>query len=143
MIDRDLVQRKIALIQDDLQHLTQYERLMIQDIGQDFKTQAIVERLLERTVGRALDINQHILAECGGHLTGVKHYRETFLRLADLKVYPLEFAQQIAKSTGLRNALVHEYNNLDPAILQKSIGQTIKEFNEYTEFILRSLDQLK
>ena len=142
MIDKDFIQRKTALILIDLEHLTRFENLKIQEIGQDFTTQAVVERLLERIIGRSIDVNQHIIAECGGHLSEVKRYRDTFLRLVDLGIYPLPFAEELAKSVGLRNALVHEYNNLDPQLLQKSIGQAIKEFNEYTQFILVFADKI-
>ena len=56
-------------------------------------------------------------------------------------MYPPEFAKAIAPTAGLRNALVHEYNHIDPEMLQKSIGQAIKEYNQYAEYILRYLDQ--
>lgn len=39
-------------------------------------------------------------------------YRETFLRLADHDIYSPEFATRIAASAGLRNILVHEYNDM-------------------------------
>ena len=57
MLDREFIQRKIALIQDDLKHLIQYEHLSIGEITKDFVTQAVIERVLERLIDRALDIN--------------------------------------------------------------------------------------
>ncbi|MFH1245372.1 MAG: DUF86 domain-containing protein [Candidatus Omnitrophota bacterium] len=143
MIDQELLQRKIALIEDDLQHLLPFEKLKIKEIDRDFTTQAVVERVLERVIGRALDINQHIIAEKGLHLERIAAYRDTFLRLVDLGVYPRDFAEKISASAGLRNVLVHEYNNINPVILQQSIGQAIKEFNEYTRYILVFLDRQK
>ena len=62
--------------------------------------------------------------------------QETFLRLADVGVYSHEFAQKIAPSAGLRNALVHEYDNIDPTMLEKSIGEAIQEFAEYAQYVL-------
>lgn len=100
MLDKEFIQRKIALIHDNLRHLIQHENLTIDKISEDFFTQAFVERVLERLIGRALDINQHIIAEKGGTLE------------VDLGIYPREFAEQIAKSAGLRNVLVHEYNTI-------------------------------
>jgi len=141
MLDRDFIQRKIALIQDDLKHLAPFEKLTIKEIFDDFKTQAIIERVLERVIGRALDINQHIIAEQGGELERVATYRDTFIRLADLGIYSREFAEDISKSAGLRNILVHEYNNIKPDLLKKSIGAAIKEFNEYSKFILSFIDR--
>ena len=149
MLDKEFIQRKIALIHDDLRHLIQHENLTIDKISEDFYTQAFVERVLERLIGRALDINQHIIAEKGGTLENVTTYRDTFLRLVDLGIYPREFAEQIAirdfvprrESAGLRNVLVHEYNTINPEILQKSIGEAIKEFNEYSKYILSFVER--
>jgi uncharacterized protein YutE (UPF0331/DUF86 family) len=136
MLDKELVQRKVALIQDDLRHLIQYEDLTIEKISEDFVTQAVVERVLERLIGRAIDINQHIIAEKAGTLQNVTTYGDTFMRLVDLGVYPRAFGEQIAKSAGIRNILVHEYNTIRPELLQKSIGDAIKEFNHYTKDVL-------
>ncbi|TSC77738.1 MAG: hypothetical protein G01um101433_491 [Parcubacteria group bacterium Gr01-1014_33] len=141
MLDSDFVKRKIGLIQDELMRLGEFANLTIDEIAKDYRTQAIVERLLERIIGRAVDINQHLIAECGAHLETVRKYRDTFLRLADLEVYPHEFATQIAPSVGLRNALVHDYNDIDREVLQKSIGEAIAEFNDYTKYILAFLEK--
>lgn len=143
MLDKEFVQRKIALIQDDLKHLIQYEKLTIAEITKDFVTQAVVERVLERLIGRAIDVNQHIIAEQGGTLENVTMYRDTFMRLVDLGIYSREFAEHIAKSAGLRNILVHEYNTINPEILHKSIGEAIKGFNEYTKYILSFVEKEK
>ncbi len=141
MLDKEFVRRKIALIQDDLRHLIQYEDLTIEKISEDFVSQAVIERVLERLIGRAIDINQHIIAEKGGTLQNVTTYHDTFMRLVDLGIYPREFAEQIAKSAGLRNVLVHEYNTINPELLQKSIGDAIKEFNEYTKDVLSFVER--
>jgi uncharacterized protein YutE (UPF0331/DUF86 family) len=141
MLDKEFVRRKIALIQDDLRHLIEYENLSIEKISEDFQIQAVIERVLERLIGRAIDINQHLIAERGGTLQNVTTYRDTFMRLVDLDVYPREFGEQIAKSAGLRNILVHEYNTIDPELLQKSIGDAIREFNAYTKSVLSFVER--
>ena len=143
MLDKDLIKRKIAFIQNELMALSEFEHLTIEETARDFKTQAIVERLLERIITRAIDINSHIIAEAGPHLPFPKKYRETFLLLVDLDVYSKKFAEKIAPSAGFRNALVHDYNNLDEKILQKSIKEAIIEFNEYGKYILAFLDKQK
>lgn len=139
MVNKEFIQRKISLIQDELMRLTEFENLTLEQIDKDFKSQAIVERILERVITRAIDVNQHFIAELGGQLPAVKTYRETFLRLSDLGIYSTDFAQKIAPCAGLRNALVHDYNNIDPEILRKSMGTAIQEFNEYTKYILSFL----
>jgi uncharacterized protein YutE (UPF0331/DUF86 family) len=143
MLDKEFVRRKIALIQDDLRHLVEYENLTIEKISEDFQIQAVIERVLERLIGRAIDINQHLIAERGGTLQNVTTYRDTFMRLVDLGVYPREFGEQIARSAGLRNILVHEYNTINPELLQKSIGDAIREFNTYTRDVLSFVEREK
>ena len=136
MINRELIQRKLALNQQDLEYLKDFEHLNIDDVAHDPGKYAACERYLERLIGRAIDINQHIISELGDITLKIIRYHDTFLVLAELGVYPKEFAEQIAPSAGLRNALVHEYNNIDPEMLRKSIGQAIKEYNQYAQYVL-------
>lgn len=135
-MDKEFIQRKISLIQDELMRLTEFENMTLEEVAKDYKSQAIVERLLERIITRAIDINQHMIAELGGPFPGVRSYHQTFLRLGDFKIYSKDFAQKIAPCAGLRNVLVHDYNNIDQELLHKSIQSAIQEFNEYTKYVL-------
>lgn len=63
MIKIDLIKRKASLIQDDLGKLTSLAHFSLQEIVSDFLRQAALERLLERIISRAIDINEHIIAE--------------------------------------------------------------------------------
>ena len=143
MIDTEFIKRKVALITEELERLKEFKDLTIDETAKDFKIQAVVERLLERIITRTIDINQHILAEKGVDIKLARTYRETFLRLADIGVYPSEFARTIAPSAGLRNALVHDYNNIDEEILHKSITDAIVEFNEYGKYVLSFVEKEK
>ena len=136
MLDKDFIKRKLALNQKELERLQSFERLTIDEIAQDPGKYAACERYLERLIGRAIDINHHIIVEKGDVALAVTRYRDTFLRLADLGVYPKEFGEKIAPSAGLRNALVHDYNNIDPVMLQKSIKDAIVEYIQYAQYIL-------
>lgn len=141
MLNHDLIKRKLALNQKELERLKEFEHLAFDTIAHDSGKYAACERYLERLIGRAIDMNQHIIAELGDITLRVQTYRDTFLALAELGVYSKEFAQKIAPSAGLRNALVHEYNNIDPVILQKSIGDAIHEYNEYAGYILAFIEK--
>lgn len=141
MIDTEFIKRKVALITEELERLKEFKDLTIDETAKDFRTQATVERLLERIITRAIDINQHILVEKGVDLKLARTYRETFLWLADIGVYPHEFAIKLAPCAGLRNALVHDYNNIDKEILHKGIAEAIVEFNEYGKYVLAFVDK--
>lgn len=137
MLKKDLIQRKISLIQDDLSKLAQLADFSIEEITADFLKQATVERLLERIISRAIDINEHIIAETAtANTVPPKDYRETFSRLSDLDVYPKEFAQEISKSIGTRNLLVHDYDKIDYEKVYASIGDCLKDYHKYVDYIL-------
>ncbi len=42
-----------------------------------------------------------------------------------------EFAREIAPSAGLRNRLVHEYNDSDQKIIYQSMGDALKQYTRY------------
>lgn len=67
-------------------------------------------------------------------------YRDTFLRLADYGVYPREFAEGIAPSAGLRNLLVHEYNQIDHRIVHASIRTALGQYTAYVEYVERFVE---
>ena len=99
--------------------------------------QATVERLLERIISRAIDINEHIIAENPNlQLSPPKDYRETLLYLADLNIYPKEFALEISKSIGTRNLLIHEYDKIDYSRVYESIDFCLKDYQKYIDYIL-------
>lgn len=141
MLNQEFLIRKIKLIQEDLSHLEPVSKFSFNDIVSDPIKQSAVERYLERIVTRAIDINRHLIAEFGQGNEITRSYEDTFLRLADLKVLSNELAQKIAPSAGLRNVLVHEYDEVDPKLVYESIGEAINQYGEYCAAILKFVDQ--
>ena len=140
MVRKDLVQRKISLIQDDLARLADFARFSFDEIAGDSVKQAAVERMLERVISRAIDINEHLISALAGKETSPpKDYRETFLRLADTRVYPKKFAEDIAKSVGVRNILVHEYDKIDEKKVYESIKDCLTDYAKYVDYVLEFL----
>ena len=136
MLDKNFIIRKVKLIHEELSRLEELSNFSLEEIASDYRKTAIVERLLEKIITRAIDINQHIIAEMGKGVERIRGYEDTFLILSRLSVYPQEFAQQIAPSAGLRNRLVHEYNELDRGIIYHSIDEVLEQYTKYCRYIL-------
>jgi len=144
MIRENFVLRKITLIQDELAKLADLAKYSLKEITSDFVKQAALERYLERIINRAIDINQHLIAELATKDTSPPlDYTETFLRLADLGIYPSDFSKRIAKSVGTRNILIHEYNTVDYSSVYSSISDRLRDYHEYCSYILTFLEQYK
>lgn len=145
MVRPELVKRKLHLIAEDLGRLLAFRGQTFEEVTGDFVKLAAVERLLERIVMRAIDVNEHLVAELStgreDRITRLS-YRDTFLRLADLGVYPPDFAERIARSAGLRNILVHDYNDADRRIVYGAIERCVDEYRQYVDYVDRFLEML-
>lgn len=140
MIKETFIKRKIDLIQNELAHLAPMSKLSFEEVSRDFMKQAAVERVLERIINRAIDINQHLISNLADLKTEPPlDYTETFLKLADFGVYPASFAKDISKSIGTRNMLSHEYDKADEQEIYSSIADCLRDYNQYCEYIMRFL----
>ena len=140
-IDTHFIRRKIKLIQEDLSELDDLAHYSFDEITKDHIKYLAVERLLEKIIMRAIDINQHMIAELGKGDEQVRGYEDTFYILSQLGIYSEEFARQIAPSAGLRNRLVHEYNDTRQEIIYKSIGEAIGQYVRYCDSILKFIEK--
>lgn len=143
MLKVDFLIRKIKLIQEDLSELEGLSSLTFDELTKNSRDYYATERLLERIVTRAIDINNHIIAEKGTGKEEVRRYQDSFLRLADLDVYPKIFAEAIAPSAGLRNILVHDYDGIAPRIIYDSVKDALLQYTEYCRYILIFADSAK
>jgi uncharacterized protein YutE (UPF0331/DUF86 family) len=141
MVDKELVNRKLLMIQNDLNELIRFKDLSFDEISKNYDTHKIVERILELIINEAIDINQHIISESNlGKMPS--DFKESFTFLSKISVYSEEFSQKIGKSVGLRNILVHQYRELDETIFYNSIILCIKEYQEYCNYILKYLEKV-
>src|SRR3989304_4816321 len=143
MIRKDFVRRKISLIQDELAHLVELSRFSFNEIVSDFVKQSAMERILERVISRAIDVNNHLIAELATKDTSPpKDFKETFMRMADIGVYPVGFAGQISRSVGTRNIRDDEYDKVDYQKLYVSVSDCLRDYHQYCEYILGLLDKM-
>jgi uncharacterized protein YutE (UPF0331/DUF86 family) len=133
MIDAALVGRKALLITRDLADLAPLARTPLADYLANARDELVAERLLERIIGRMIDINYHLLTETD-HPPPADYYA-SFTQLAALGVYDAEFGRRIAACTGLRNRIVHEYDEVDPRKVHEALGAAIQDVSTYLRAI--------
>jgi len=70
-------------------------------------------KLLQEVIEAAVDLNLHLLRVLGrGSATD---YYTTFIALGEARVLPSDLAERLAPSAGVRNRLIHEYDDIyDP-----------------------------
>ncbi len=134
-IDMELLQRKIKLLEEDLAKLKDYREISLDEYLKNQETQLVVERLLEKIAGRLIDINYHILKE--EYETMPEDYYSSFIEIGKNKVISEEFAKEIAKSVGLRNALAYEYEEINQKMVFESINTALTQVPKYLHSIMK------
>lgn len=129
MIDRELVTRKSLLIARDLAALESIARKDLARYLADPVDEVVTERYLERMIGRMIDVNYHLLTESGQ--PPPSDYYASFVHLAAIGVVEHEFARRLASCAGLRNRLVHEYDELDPSRVHEALQAAVRDVPEY------------
>ena len=136
-LDRALVRRKLGTIARNLDDLQGLGRLTLDDYRRDRIRQKAVERLLQEIVEAAVDANQHLLATTG-HGVAADYY-QSFVEMGHRSVIPADLAKVLAPAAGLRNRLVHEYDEIDDKIVLEAVTSAARDFPRYVDAVERYL----
>ena len=95
---------------------------------------------LQVALQATLDVSQHIAAH---HLyDDYKQNREVYSILAQKGVLPVDLGKKFADATGLRNRLVHQYEEIDSEIVYEMIQNDLGDFDKFVDEISRYLKSL-
>ncbi|OBQ05694.1 hypothetical protein BMF77_pa00014 (plasmid) [Dolichospermum sp. UHCC 0315A] len=132
-LDPEIVLARLKLIAKYYNTLEEFRSISLDEFLADFRQQLIVERLLQLMTQAAIDINDHILSK----LNSGKSYTnfEAFIELGNSQIITPELAKQIAPSSGLRNRLVHEYDDIDPKQVFMAINFALQQYPLYVRQI--------
>ena len=134
MMSPEVIRRKLSRILLYLKDLLPYREATFEHFMADHYK---VERLLELLLGTASDIVFHLLSIHGEPPPG--SYREAFLRSGEMGIISEGLARNLALGAGLRNLLVHEYEEVDYHLLYGSINQVVEDFTSFIDQISSSL----
>ena len=123
MVDRDVVMGKLAVIDRCLGRIaevrdTRRTGLLPVDVDD------ITVLNLQRAIQAAIDLATHVVVQDGHHLPNST--AEVFTLLEQRGVLNRELAERLRKMVGFRNIAVHEYQTIDPdiveAIIERHLG---------------------
>lgn len=111
MVDRERVRTRFGRLEADLQDLAERQTISQQDYRNDRDVQAIVERRFETAIQACLDIAAHLVATEG--YREPTDYGDLFRILEAEEVVSSSLADRMVEMAGFRNALAHEYADID------------------------------
>lgn len=137
-LDTTLIKQKVEHILAYVDELKPLSRMSYEDFVKDIRNVRTAERDLQLMVDTAVDINNHIIIAGGS--TPPNDYFESFTKLSEQGVLSKDFAERIAQSAGLRNRLVHEYEEINLSILFRDLGSDIKDYIQYCKQVIKYLE---
>lgn len=136
-LDREVVRRRLAGMAENLERLGTIASLTLEQYRADWQCRKATERVLQEIVEAAVDVNQHLLVSHGAG--PAPDYRQSFLEVGQLGVLTAALAAALAPSAGLRHRLVHEYDEIDDAIVFAAVRSARSLFPSYLEAVDRHL----
>jgi len=134
-LDKAIITKKLSVIVEALKALELIRAMSLEDYRLDIYKRKAAERLLQELIEAAIDINTHIITS-SGH-TPPDDYYESFTRIGELGVIDFQLAEKLAPSTGLRNRLVHEYDDIQDSIVYDSISFAENLYPKYVQAVER------
>lgn len=139
MVRPEVVARKLAHLSPYLEELKPYRAVSLEEYVAEGGPRRTIERLLQLLVEVAADINVHIVTEIEG--TPPTDYRSSFSAMVRCGVLSHDLAERLAPSAGLRNILVHAYDEIDDEEVHGSIAPALEDFEAYRDAVRGWLDE--
>ncbi len=133
MVDRDLVLRRLAMLDTYLDQLAPYRAIEVEAYRHDWKVQRIIERTLHLAIETCMDVADHIVAD--HRLRVPETGAESFEILAEAGLLPHELGGLLASMVGFRNILVHDYTRLDPTIVTRVLRTDLGDLARFRDLV--------
>ena len=129
MVDRDLILRKLADLDQYLGQVSEYRGITVEQYRGDWKTQRIVERTLQMAIEVCLDIAAHIIADRGLRVPAT--HAEVFEVLTEAGLLDPALRDPMVRMSRFRNLIVHEYARIDPAMVVRILREHLPDLAQY------------
>jgi uncharacterized protein YutE (UPF0331/DUF86 family) len=95
----------------------------------DIDTQDILALNIERSIQLCVDIANHILAslDCPPSMS----MAESFERLSEREMIPLELARNLRRAVGFRNLSVHAYDKIDWQLVWDNLESDMQDLSQF------------
>lgn len=134
-LDQSTITAKIRRIRDNLLVLKKLARMAKSVFTDHPESIAAAERLLQVSIEAMLDIGNHLIGVHGW--AAPSEYRDVFIALADHRVLSKRMLPRYLAMVGMRNRLVHVYDDINPATLHQILRDDLADIEKYVVSVLR------
>ncbi len=135
--DKEFFLRKMESLSVYLDEIKPLVDITFAEYKKDYVKRHAVEKLIELIIEIASDINRDIIE--AEKKAPASTYYSTFTQLAELEILPEELSTRLASTTGLRNRLVHRYEEIDHKVVYHSAARLLPDYLRYFKLIEKYL----
>jgi uncharacterized protein YutE (UPF0331/DUF86 family) len=129
----DVILNKVSIIERCIKRIHEEYENKPEHLENYTKQDSIVLNL-QRACEASIDLAMHIVAE--KKLGLPQNSRDSFSLLEDEGILPSSLSQKMKAMVGFRNIAVHDYQEINLAILQRILDDHLIDFMQYTKTIL-------
>ncbi len=137
-MDREVIEEKIESLRRCLERISDKCPIDSQTLQQDPDLQDIISLNLARAVQLCVDIGAHLIA--GLEVSPPDTMAQTFEVLASAGVISKDLSMQLRRAVGFRNIAVHNYQEIDWAIVHSIVRDHLGDFDEFAKAMISNLD---
>lgn len=135
MVDKNLILRKIAELEEYLEQIREFSSITAEQYAGDWKTQRIVERTLQMMIELCVDIANHIISD--RRLRVPVTYADTFKVLSEAGLIDQNLYNTMEKMAKFRNIVVHNYDRIDQSIVVMILRKNLDNFLFFRDQIIQ------
>jgi len=133
----EIIVNKLIKMEKYISELEKFKPDTFKEYKNDQLKRYAIERLIQLVIDLALDVNNMLIKKSDRY--PAQDYYSSFLELIDLEILSEKFAKDIAPSTGIRNRLAHEYEEVDNKVVYQNLDKLIKYYLSYIKYINQNI----
>jgi len=136
-VDRNIVTEKLESLRRCVLRI-ESKRDRLAGLEEDFDAQDVIALNLERAVQTAVDISAHLVSEL--EVSPPETMAGVFPVLEEAGILSAPVAERMKKAVGFRNICVHQYKDIDWAIVKSIVTDDLEDFTNFAREISRFVD---
>ena len=129
MVDRDLILRKLAELDQYVAQVAEYRNITVDEYRRDWKTQRIVERTLQMAIEACVSVATYAIADRGLRVPAT--YSEAFEVLGEAGLLDPGLQAAMVRMAKFRNVIVHEYTRVDADIVVRVLKEHLEDLTRF------------
>jgi uncharacterized protein YutE (UPF0331/DUF86 family) len=133
-VDTTVITMRLRKLDNYLRTLRQMQAVPQDEYLNDDNIQTIVERKLQLAIQACMDIASYLIGQLG--LTPPDEPHNVFVVLGQEEIINPGLAARMAGMVRFRNILVHDYLDIDSAIVYRNLTEELEDFDRFSQEII-------